>query len=139
VLIGIKENNSKNKIIKDKKMFKGLRTVVYFSDNIDKARKWYSDILGFAPYFDTPYYVGFNVGGYELGLHPYTTGVSFGDNAVAYWGVDNIEKSLEHLLKNGAVKESDIQDVGEGIKLATVKDPFGNISGIIENPHFKTE
>jgi hypothetical protein len=29
--------------------------------------------------------------------------------------------------------------VGGGIKVATVTDPFGNLLGIIENPHFKIE
>lgn len=29
-----------------------------------------------------------------------------------------------------------VQDVGEGIKVATVADPFGNSFGVIENPHF---
>jgi hypothetical protein len=27
--------------------------------------------------------------------------------------------------------------VGGGIKVASVQDPFGNLFGIIENPHFK--
>jgi hypothetical protein len=27
--------------------------------------------------------------------------------------------------------------VGEGIKVATVTDPFGNPIGLIENPHFE--
>ena len=29
------------------------------------------------------------------------------------------------------------QDVGEGIRVADVLDPWGNVFGIIENPHFK--
>jgi predicted enzyme related to lactoylglutathione lyase len=118
-------------------MFLGLRTVIYHVDDIGKAKKWYSDALGIQPYFDQPYYVGFSVGGFELGLDPDSTGVSYGNNIMAYWGVENIEKALAQLLKVGAKKKSDIQDVGENIRLATVIDPFGNTFGIIENPHFK--
>jgi hypothetical protein len=43
------------------------------------------------------------------------------------------------LLELGATSHEPVQDVGEGIKVATVKDPFGNVLGIIENPHFKIE
>ncbi len=51
-------------------MFLGLRTAIYHVDDIERARDWYSSILGFKPYFDEPFYVGFNVAGYELGLQP---------------------------------------------------------------------
>ena len=123
------------------KMFLGLRTAIYCVDDIGKARDWYSALLGFAPYFDQPFYVGFNVGGYELGLHPAEAGGS--DKAtgvVGYWGVDDAEAALKAVLERGATKKNeDVQDVGGGIKVATVKDPFGNVFGIIENPHFKLE
>lgn len=116
-------------------MFLGLRTAVYYVGDIEKARDWYRAVLGIAPYFDQPFYVGFNVGGFELGLHP-DEGKSKGEAQVPYWGVNDAATTLQHLLKNGATKNEDVQDVGEGIKVATVKDPFGNILGIIENPHF---
>ena len=54
-------------------MILGLRTVVYHVDDINKAKEWYAQVLGFKPYFDEPFYVGFNVNGYELGLHPAET------------------------------------------------------------------
>ncbi len=57
----------------------------------------------------------------------------------AYWGVSNAEEACKQLLKLGAEEYEGVQDVGEGIKVATVKDPFGNLFGIIENPHFKIE
>ncbi len=118
-------------------MFLGLRTVIYHVDNVDRAKKWYAEALGIQPYFDQPLYVGFNVGGFELGLDPDSSGVSKGNNLVAYWGVENIEKTFARLLELGAKKNSDIQDVGGNIRLATVIDPFGNVFGIIENPQFK--
>jgi predicted enzyme related to lactoylglutathione lyase len=120
-------------------MFQGLRTVIYKVDDISKAKKWYAEILEKQPYFDEPFYVGFNVGGYELGLDPDRSGVSKGTNLAAYWGVEKIEPEFKRLLGLGATKHADIQDVGDGVKVATVLDPFGNVLGIIENPVFKAE
>ena len=120
-------------------MFLGLRTVIYHVDDIGKAKKWYADALGIQPYFDQPYYVGFNVGGFELGLDPDSKAVTYGNNVMAYWAVKNIEHALAHLLEVGAKKKSDIQDVGGDIRLATVIDPFRNVFGIIENPQFKMQ
>ena len=51
-------------------MFLGLRTAIYHAPELEKAKAWYAEVLGSAPYFDQPFYVGFNVGGYELGLQP---------------------------------------------------------------------
>jgi predicted enzyme related to lactoylglutathione lyase len=119
-------------------MFLGLRTAIYHVSDIEKARNWYSAILGFAPYFDEPFYVGFNVGGYELGLQPdESESNGKADGVVAYWGVGDAASALQSLLEQGATLHEDLQDVGEGIKVATVKDPFGNVFGIIENPNFK--
>jgi predicted enzyme related to lactoylglutathione lyase len=121
-------------------MFLGLRTVAYHVSDIEKAKDWYSAILGFGPYFDEPFYVGFNVGGYELGLQP-IEGESGkkADSVVAYWGVDDAAAALKQLLGQGATLHEDVQDVGENIKLATVLDPFGNVFGVIENPNFKLQ
>jgi lactoylglutathione lyase len=118
-------------------MFLGLRTAVYYVNDIEKGKQWYTSVLGFAPYFDEPFYVGFNVAGYELGLQPTEGASAQSDHATAYWGVESCETALQELLAKGATPNEDIQDVGGGIKVATVKDPFGNLLGVIENPHFK--
>jgi hypothetical protein len=39
-------------------------------------------------------------------------------------------------VEQGAREHKAVQDVGEGIRLGSVIDPFGNTLGIIENPHF---
>ena len=119
-------------------MFLGLRTAAYYVSDIEKGRDWYSSILGFAPYFDQPFYVGFNVGGYELGLQPSEAEpANKAEGVVGYWGVDDAAVALKHLLEKGATLHEDVQDVGGDIKVATVRDPFGNIFGVIENPNFK--
>jgi predicted enzyme related to lactoylglutathione lyase len=118
--------------------FQGLCTVVYHASDLDKAKSWYTAVLGIQPYFDQPFYVGFSVGGYELGLKPDASGIP-ADKAgvVIYWGVADAQAAFDRLTSLGAVEHSAVQDVGDGIRVATVLDPFGNIFGIIQNPHFK--
>ena len=118
-------------------MFQGLRTVIYHVDDLDKAKAWYAEVLGVAPYFDEPFYVGFNVGGFELGLDPDLKGVTKGSNVVAYWGVKDIDVAYQRVLELGAQQQMEVQEVGGGIRVGTVTDPFGNVVGIIENPNFK--
>ena len=118
----------------------GLRTTIYHVPDLARARAWYSKAFNAKPYFDEPFYVGFNVGGYELGLDPDVSKVKAGaGGSVAYWGVDDIDGALKQFTKNGAKARGDIQDVGEGIRVVTVEDPFGNLIGLIRNPHFKAE
>ena len=117
-------------------MFLGVRTVVYNVDDLDIAKDWYSKFLGIEPYFDEPFYVGYSVGGFELGLDPDMSGVTRGNNQPAYWGVDDAEAACTRLLDLGIEEHEPIQDVGGAIKVATFKDPFGNIFGLIENPNF---
>jgi len=85
------------------------------------------------PYFDEPFYVGFNVAGYELALDP------TGDPAagpLTYWGVADADTVLAQLLAAGATPRGEVNNVGDGIRVATVLEPGGTVLGIIENPHF---
>ena len=116
--------------------FLGLRTVIYKAPDLARAKAWYSDVLGVAPYFDEPFYVGFNVGGYELGLDPNAGAPAGPGGATAYWGVASLDAALAHVGSRGATVLSPAQDVGGGIRVATVADPFGTPIGLIENPHF---
>lgn len=118
-------------------MLKGLRTATFKVTDIATARDWYSKVLEYPPYFDQPFYVGFNVGGFELGLVP--EGKAGPGGTVAYWGVVDAAKAMDRLVSLGAVIQDPLQHVGEGIRLGTVTDPFGNTLGIMENPNFKPE
>ena len=118
-------------------MIKGLATVIYYVPDLARAKDWYAQAFGQQPYFDEPFYVGFNIGGYELGLHPSDASNPPGaGGSIAYWRVPEIDAAVEHFLASGAASHSPAQDVGEGIKVASVEDPFGNRIGLIENPTF---
>lgn len=120
-------------------MLLGLRTVIYHVGDLNRAKEWYTQILGYPPYFDEPFYVGFSVGGYELGLNPDLSKVTQGGSTFVYWGVADAHEAHRRLLELGAKSHKDVQNVGDEILVATVTDPWGNIFGIIENPHFKLE
>jgi predicted enzyme related to lactoylglutathione lyase len=115
-------------------MIQGLRTVTYPAPQLEEASAWYQRVLGKAPYFEQPFYVGFEVGGFELGLVP--RGQPGTSGATAYWGTPDAVAEVERLVGLGAAVESAVADVGDGILVATVRDPFGNLFGVIQNPNF---
>jgi catechol 2,3-dioxygenase-like lactoylglutathione lyase family enzyme len=115
----------------------GLRTSIYRVSDIEKATQWYADFLGFEPYFAEPFYVGFNVAGYELGLQPEEGAIKSKSEGVnTYWGVENVQETYQKLIALGASEHEKPQDVGGSIIVASVKDPWDNLFGIIFNPHF---
>ena len=118
-------------------MTQGLRPVLSRVPAPDAPKAWYGALLEREPYFDEPFYVGFNVGGFELGLDPDPAdGTPGPGGTAAYWGVPDAHAALERLRALGVDVASDARDVGGGIVVATARDPWGNEVGIIENPHF---
>ena len=67
--------------------FLGLRTVVYQVGDLGRAKEWYGAALRIAPYFDQPFYVGYNVGGFELGLHPADGALPPGPGGAVAWNL----------------------------------------------------
>ena len=134
------KQKAKSEGSKEVGMIHGLRLVMYHADDMQKAREWYTNVLGYGPYFDQPaHYIGFHVGGFELGLHPDASKATGAGGAYAYWGVKDCKAAYQHLLDLGAKPNTPVEDVGGGILAATVTDPWGNVFGVIENPHFKLE
>lgn len=121
------------------KEFLGLRTVIYKVPDVEKAKQWYTEAFSTSPYFDMPFYVGFNIAGYELGLQPDEKNETKSENVEMYWGVNDVEASYNRLIALGAAAHHPPQNVGEEIIVATVKDPWNNIIGLIYNPTFKVE
>jgi len=115
----------------------GLRTLIFDVSDLAGAKAFYAAVLGKPPYFDQPFYVGFDVAGYELGLRP-----AEGDRrpgaggGTTYLGVGDVDGELARIVALGAKVREAPADVGDGIRVATLVDPFGNALGLIKNPHF---
>lgn len=115
----------------------GLRTTIYKVSDLEKARAWYATAFDETPYFDEPFYVGFNIAGYELGLMPDETAATAKTaNVLSYWGVTDINAEVARFIELGASAEEAPVNVGGEIMVATVKDPWGNAIGLIYNPEF---
>jgi predicted enzyme related to lactoylglutathione lyase len=123
--------------LKTMQRFLGLRTCIYKVAELEKATLWYATVFGVSPYFNEPFYVGFNIGGFELGLQPMEGHEHKGENVLTYWGVEDIDSVYNHLLSSGASSHEAPQNVGGDIMVASVIDPWNNIVGIIYNPGFE--
>ena len=115
----------------------GLRTTLYQVADLNEAKAWYTQAFGTAPYFDEPFYVGFNIGGYELGLLPGEAPSPKGTNVLSYWGVEDIQTEYQRLLTLGATEHEPPTNRGGELMTAAVIDPWGNPVGIIYNPYFE--
>ncbi len=118
--------------------FLGLRTCIYYVDNLKDATEWYTSVLKTSPYFEEDFYVGFNIAGYELGLLPDEEKQEKGKGQAVYWGVHDINEEYDRLMELGATSVEKPTDVGGGIFTASLKDPWNNTVGIIYNPFFMT-
>ena len=128
-------------------MLRGFATISFFAADMAAARNWYSELLGIEPYFqrpdaENPAYIEFRVGDHqdELGIidsryAPHTTATGPA-GAVMHWHVDDVNATFEKLLSMGAKEHEAVTERGEGFVTASVVDPFGNILGIMYNPHY---
>ncbi|MEU9607370.1 VOC family protein [Streptomyces sp. NPDC048057] len=128
-------------------MLRGVANVRYHTSDLEAAKRWYTELLGIEPYFNRPEYAEFRIGDYshELGLLDnryigmlggHTSTDDGPGGVVAYWHVDDVQQTFKRLLSMGATKLEEPRDFGEGFIGATVVDPFGNVLGIMDNPHY---
>jgi predicted enzyme related to lactoylglutathione lyase len=113
-------------------MFNKLRTVIYHVSDLAAAKTWYTQATGIEPYFDQPFYVGFDIHGCELGLDPDITNITTGNQSVSYWDVDNVTDALLKLSSLGGMIIQEKTNVGGEIFVGIVADPYGNYVGLIE-------
>ena len=110
-----------------------LRSAIYPVADLAAARKWYAEWLGIEPYFAEPFYVGFDVNGFELGLHPSDPGHGpHREGGIAYWKTPDLDAEWKDVLARGCKALNPPQEVGGGIRVAQALDPFGNTIGLIE-------
>ncbi len=114
--------------------FRGLATIRHHAEDLAAARAWYSEVLGIEPYFERPEYIEFRLGDYrqELGISRTPSAPA---GVVAYWHVDDVDAEMARLLRLGAKEHEPLRDYGD-FRAGAVLDPFGNILGIMRNPHY---
>ena len=114
-------------------MTSGMKTIICPVTDLGAAKAQYSVLLGLPPSMDEAYYVGYDVGDQHVGLDPngHRKGMT---GPVGYWHVDDINGTVQALLDAGAEKHQDVNDVGGGKLIATVKDVDGNIIGLLQAP-----
>jgi predicted enzyme related to lactoylglutathione lyase len=117
-------------------MISGIRTTVYRVADLQRAKEWYTQAFETSPYYEEPYYIGFNIDGWELGLQPIEKNADkVATHQVAYWGVDDIEEAVKHFTGLGSVIIEEVMDVG--VKVVVISDLWNNAIGLIENPYFR--
>ncbi len=129
--------------------FRGFATLNIWADDVAAAAAWYAELLGVQPYFERPgpegrpAYVEFRVGDHqdELGIvdrryQPRAAAAGPG-GAVVHWHVDDLEATVARLRELGAAEYQPITPRGDsGFVTASVVDPFGNVLGVMANPHY---
>ena len=122
---------------------RGFTTISYWATDLEAAKQWYTEFLGIEPYFHLPGYYEFRLGDYqhELGLieskyAPFDTQAHVPAGALMYWHVDDVNATFQRLLSLGTKQLEAPLDRGQGYITASVVDPFGNILGIMYNPHY---
>ena len=123
-------------------MLRGIATVSYFAQDLEAAKAWYTELLGIEPYFE----VGGGYAEYRIGDHRQELGLVQGDYAkhdlgvaggsILYWHVDDLDAAVKRLLDMGATEHEPRIERGEGFVTASVIDPFGNVLGVMYNPHY---
>ncbi len=110
----------------------GLRTLGIEVEDLQAAKDFFSRALGVEPYFDQPFYVGFDLNGSELGLSPRDGQDGSGPGGVSYWRVDDIQAVRDRLIREGATEHQPVQDVGGGVQVAVIATPQGCLLGLIQ-------
>jgi predicted enzyme related to lactoylglutathione lyase len=102
-----------------------ISSLVIPVSDLDAAKAVYTALLG-APHTDQPYYVGYNIGGFEVALAP-------GDVAggpVAYADVEDLDATRATLLAAGATERSAPQQVAPEARVCVLVDTDGNPIGL---------
>ena len=104
-------------------MIRGLRTAIYPAPDLERGKRFYTEVLGIEPYFDQPFYVGYAASGFELGLVP--DGEPGSSGVQVYWAADDAAAEMDRLVAAGAEVHDAVKDVGDGIKVGLARDRSG--------------
>jgi predicted enzyme related to lactoylglutathione lyase len=122
---------------------RGFATLNFYAADLTAAKAWYTEFFGFPPYFEREGgYLEWRVGDSEdefgiinAAYAPFDHAEQKG-GAAMLWHTDDVQATLDRVLKMGATLREGITDRGHGFVTATVVDPFGNVLGLMYNPHY---
>ncbi|AXK88940.1 VOC family protein [Nocardia farcinica] len=125
-------------------MLRGMATSIFYADDLEAAKDWYAEFFGIEPYYHVPGgYYEFRIGDYqhEFGLVNRAYAPAGARNApggaIVHWHVDDLRATVDRLLELGATTYDPITPRGDsGFVTASVVDPFGNVLGLMSNPHY---
>src|SRR6476661_1530653 len=96
----------------------GVKPILLPVSDLEKAKPVYTALLGVEPMADSPYYVGYEAEGQQIGLVP-GGGPQAMTSPVAYWHVPDIAAKLAEVTAAGAAVKDAPRDVGGGRLVAT--------------------
>lgn len=111
-------------------MSRGIGTIIYHVADLDRAKALFGTFLGVEPSTDSPYYVGFELEGQQVGLVPDAKE----RGPVCYRDVPDIAAAHQALLAAGTESDEEPHEVGGGLKVSSVKDADGNVIGLRQLP-----
>ncbi|MEU9129303.1 VOC family protein [Kitasatospora sp. NPDC048540] len=113
-------------------MSSGITVIIYHVEDLARAKELFGTYLGVGPTTDTPYYVGYELEGQQIGLVP--DGRTNSSGPVCFRDVPDIAAAHQALLAAGAEVHEEPHDVGGGLLVASVKDSDGNVIGLRQQP-----
>lgn len=122
-----------NQTSKNSTILTNVHSVVFFVQDVHLCADWYAGVLGILPYRNDAHFVGFNIGEMRLGFHAtdQKSGISNG-TPVCYWEVENLNSTTHIFITHGATWHREPIAISEGGRVCQLRDPFGNIIGLIE-------
>jgi predicted enzyme related to lactoylglutathione lyase len=107
----------------------GIQTVLHPVSDLAQAKAVYTALLGMEPTADSPYYVGYEAAGQQIGLVPNSPDTT----PVTYWHVADIAAKLAEVTAAGATVKDAPHNVGGGRQVATFTDADGNVLGLLQD------
>ena len=113
--------------------FKKPASIVFFVKELRKAAAWYSNILNIEPYRKDNDFIGFHLAGIDLCFHRFDEkAIMQSGSQIAYWQVEDLSETVKEFVAGGASVYRRSIEIPEGGRVAQIKDPFGNIIGVME-------
>lgn len=111
----------------------GVKTILYPVRDLARAKELFTRLLGVQPAADSPYYIGYDIDGQQIGLVPNGHASQGMTGTTAYVHVDDIKAGMQAVLDAGGAVQQEVRDVGGGRQVGAVTDAEGNVIGFIQD------